>query len=148
MELLLNLLWLFISMALFGAWCCWNLFSRTHRAGATRLLFEALLIACIALFLFPFISMSDDIVGWPLWVREDRSSLLSAVAHPDQGFSGHASHGLTFFLVILCLVGGCLVHEKCGHPLLLETQDIPVLPFPPNARPLRAPPCLSSFHGN
>jgi hypothetical protein len=130
MELLLNLLWLFISVVLFGTWCCWNLIRRTHRVGIARLAFEALLIACIA----------------PLWVREDRSSLLSAVVQADQGFSGHAGHGLTVFLLVLCLVGGCLVHEKRSHPRLLEAQDIPVLPFAANARPLRAPPCLFALH--
>jgi len=138
--------WVFVSLTLFGVWCWWNLFKRGCRIESRRVLLEVMLLACIALFLFPFISMSDDIAGWSLWVREDRSALLSSITASEQGISSHAGHGLALFMVVLCLAGGCFIHEKRQYPPLLETQDIPVLPFPPNARPLRAPPSLLSLH--
>ena len=139
MELILNMIWLVTSLSVLAVWGGWSLFHRpSGRCTRQQYLFEALLLICTALLLFPIISMSDDIAGD--LNAEDKTSAYQV--------TGHHAHDGTASPIYLPLWVFTLCMTTLGIATLTSTphwsqkyKRFREILFS-ETRPFRAPPCL------
>jgi membrane protease YdiL (CAAX protease family) len=144
MELVLNLTWLTVGLAMFGIWG-WKAAHRRTRRGPKTLMFEAFILLFLGVLLFPVFSMDDDIVGDLFWAPEDRTMSFLAGAPTAHTHIGHVLCHLLLRLITILVFCACFCEERGFRVAFTGITRKRFHAFCPNARFLRAPPavCIS-----
>jgi hypothetical protein len=142
MELLLNLLWLTLTVPAVWMW------RRESACARGRRRFDGirpfLLLGCVLMLLFPVVSATDDLHAMQQEMEESPSKRMVKQAGGDKSFAGVSSPGTLAALILPVSLGPS--DEVCGRVQLVWA----VLPQPARSkeRASRAPPLSSLGEGS